>query len=69
MTRGLIGAAAVSLMLATAACSGNTGKGAAIGAAGGAGLGAVTGHGILGSAATGAIVGGASGFIYDQLKN
>ncbi len=60
------------VLLATAGAAtgcGNTGKGAAIGAAGGAGLGALGAGSILGNAATGAVVGGAGGFIYDQLKD
>jgi hypothetical protein len=54
--------------LALSAC-GNTGKGAAIGAAAGAGVGALGAGSVLGNAATGAIVGGAGGFIYDQVKD
>lgn len=67
--RRWMGAAAAMALLVSAGCSENTGKGAAIGAAGGAGLGAL-GHGsILGNAAAGAVAGGAGGFIYDQLKH
>jgi hypothetical protein len=50
-------------------CSGNTGKGAAIGAVGGAGLGALGPGSVLGNAAAGAAAGAAGGFIYDQVKN
>lgn len=60
---------AVVGLLATAGCSENTGKGAAIGAAGGVGLGALGQGSILGNAAAGAVAGGAGGFIYDQLKH
>ncbi len=65
-------AAAGTLLLAaalgTAACTKNTGRGAAIGAATGAGLGALGGGGIVRGAATGAAVGGAGGYIYDKVK-
>ena len=67
-TRACLAAALLASAAAVAGCGGNAGKGAAIGAAGGAGLGAVGPGSILGNAATGAVVGGASGFIYDQLK-
>jgi hypothetical protein len=50
------------------ACTENMGRGAAIGAAAGAGLGAVTDRGILGSAAKGAAAGAAGGFIYDMVR-
>lgn len=60
--------AAVLGLLAATGCSENTGKGAAIGAAGGVGLGALGQGSILGNAAAGAVAGGAGGFIYDQLK-
>ncbi len=66
--RGWVGMAAIAAMLAATGCSENTGKGAAIGAAGGAGLGALGQGSILGNAAAGAVAGGAGGFIYDQLK-
>lgn len=58
----------LAVMPALAACTENSGKGAAIGAAAGAGLGAVTGNGIFGSAAKGAVAGGAGGFIYDMVN-
>ncbi len=49
------------------ACSENMGRGAAIGAAGGAAVGAVGRGSIIGNAARGAAAGAAGGFIYDQL--
>ena len=67
--RGWVGMAAIVSMLTATGCSENTGKGAAIGAAGGAGLGALGQGSILGNAAAGAVAGGAGGFIYDQLKH
>ena len=54
---------------ALAGCESNVGKGAAIGAAGGAGLGAVGPGSVLGNAALGAAAGAAGGFIYDQVKD
>ncbi len=54
--------------LGTTACTENTGKGAAIGAAAGAGLGVMNG-GIIRSASTGAAVGAAGGYIYDQVRD
>jgi osmotically inducible lipoprotein OsmB len=54
--------------LATTACTENSGKGAAIGAAAGAGVGLLNG-GIIRNTATGAILGGAGGYIYDQVKD
>jgi uncharacterized protein YcfJ len=66
--RGLLAVSLLATLPALAACSENTGRGAAIGAAAGAGLGAVTGNGIFGSAAKGAAAGAAGGFIYDQVK-
>lgn len=56
------------LALGTAACTENTGKGAAIGAAAGAGAGLLTGD-FLGKTAIGAGVGAAGGYIYDKAKN
>jgi hypothetical protein len=41
--------------------------GAAVGAAGGAAIGLLTG-GFVGKAATGAVAGAAGGFVYDQIK-
>ena len=67
MTRTAICLALLAASLGLASC-GNTGKGAAIGAAGGAGLGALGPGSVLGNAATGAAVGGATGFIYDRVK-
>lgn len=63
-----LGALAIAAVAVTGACTKNTGRGALIGGAAGAGLGALSGRGILGSAATGAVAGGAGGFIYDQVK-
>ena len=57
----------LTAMLATTACSQNTGRGALIGGAAGAGLGALTGGSIVGNAASGAVAGGAGGFLYDAL--
>ena len=54
-------------VVSTTACTQNVGKGAALGAATGAGLGALGGDGIIRNAATGAVVGAAGGFIYDTL--
>ena len=68
LQRGFVGSAMLAAALALSAC-GNTGKGAAIGGAAGAGIGALSGGSILGNAATGAVVGGAGGFIYDQVKH
>jgi hypothetical protein len=65
--RAFLAAGLTLAMLGTAACTPNTGKGAAIGAAAGAGLGALNGTGIIRNAATGAVVGAAGGFIYDAL--
>lgn len=65
--RAFLAAGLIAAMLGTAACTPNTGKGAAIGAAAGAGLGALNGTGIVGNAAKGAVVGAAGGFIYDVL--
>lgn len=56
------------LAIGTAACTENTGKGAAIGAAAGAGAGLLTGD-FLGKTAIGAGVGAAGGYIYDKAKN
>jgi hypothetical protein len=67
-TRAILASFLVVATLGTAACTENTGRGAAVGAAAGAGIGALSGRSILGSAATGAAVGGASGFIYDQVR-
>jgi hypothetical protein len=67
--RGALTAALVVAMLATAGCSENTGRGAAVGAAAGAGVGLLGSGSVLGNAAKGAAVGAAGGFIYDQLKN
>jgi osmotically inducible lipoprotein OsmB len=66
--RALVASSLLVAALTLSAC-GNTGKGAAIGAAAGAGVGALGGGSVLGNAATGAVVGGAGGFIYDQVKD
>jgi hypothetical protein len=55
-------------MLGVTACTENTGRGAAVGAAAGAGLGALGNGGIISGAAKGAAVGAAGGFIYDKVK-
>ena len=67
--RAWYGGVMVVALLAGTGCSGNTGKGAAIGAAGGAGLGALGAGSILGNAAAGAAAGAAGGYIYDQVKD
>jgi hypothetical protein len=61
--------AMLSAPLGLAGCGGNATKGAAIGAAGGAGLGALGPGSVLGNAAAGAAVGGAAGYIYDRVKD
>lgn len=66
--RVFLAVALLSILPALAACTENTGRGAAIGAAAGAGLGALSGNGIFGSAAKGAAAGAAGGFIYDQVR-
>ena len=68
-TRQAIAGLALAGALALAGCSESTGKGAAIGAAGGAGLGALGPGSILGNAAAGAAAGAAGGYIYDQVKD
>ena len=68
-TRPTLAAAVLAAVLGLAGCTENMGKGAAIGAAGGAGLGAVGPGSILGNAAAGAAAGAAGGFIYDQVKD
>ena len=55
--------------LGAAGCDSNVGKGAAIGAAGGAGLGALGPGSVLGNAAAGAAAGAAGGYIYDRVKD
>lgn len=54
---------------ALAGCDSNVGKGAAIGAAGGAGIGALGPGSVLGNAALGAAAGAAGGFVYDKVKD
>ncbi len=72
MRRAMTLAATGMMLLAaasgTAACSENVGRGAAIGAATGAGLGALGGGGIVRGAATGAAVGAAGGYVYDKVR-
>ena len=67
--RTYLAAAMLAAGLATAGCEGNVGKGAAIGAAGGAGLGALGPGSVLGNAAAGAAAGAAGGYIYDRVKD
>ena len=67
--RGLVTALLLVGLLGVGACTENTGRGAAIGAAAGAGIGALGPGSILGNAATGAVAGAAGGFIYDQVKD
>ena len=64
-TRALAVAAVLATLVGTTACSENSGRGAAIGAAAGAGVGLLNG-GIIRNAAVGAGLGAAGGFIYDQ---
>ena len=66
--RALLAGALLAAGLGSAACTPHMGQGAALGAAAGAGLGALGGRGVLGSAATGAAVGGAGALIYDKLS-
>lgn len=68
-SRIVVAATALLALATTTACTENSGRGAAVGAATGAGLGALGNGGILRGAATGAIVGGAGGYIYDQVKD
>jgi hypothetical protein len=67
-TRALAVAAVLATLVGTTACSGNSGRGAAIGAAAGAGVGLLNG-GIIRNAAVGAGLGAAGGFIYDQVRD
>jgi hypothetical protein len=64
--RAFLAVLLVAAVPALSACTENTRKGALVGAAAGGGLGLATGNGILGSAAKGAALGAAGGFIYDQ---
>jgi osmotically inducible lipoprotein OsmB len=66
--RALLAGALLAAGLGSAACTPHTGEGAALGAAAGAGLGALGGRGVLAGAATGAAVGGAGALIYDKLS-
>lgn len=65
-TPAWLAAALLATAMATTACSGDVGKGAAIGAAGVDALGPGS---ILGNAAAGAVAGAAGGYIYDQEKD
>jgi osmotically inducible lipoprotein OsmB len=64
-----LAAALVAGALALGGCGSNAGRGAAVGAAGGAGLGALGPGSVLGNAAAGAAIGGAGGYIYDRAKD
>jgi osmotically inducible lipoprotein OsmB len=64
----LVAGVLLAMGLGTTACSENMGKGAAVGAAAGAGLGLMNG-GVIRSAATGAALGAAGGYIYDQVRD
>ena len=68
-TRAWLATALLAAALAITGCDSNVGKGAAIGAAGGAGLGALGPGSVLGNAAAGAAAGAAGGYIYDQTKD
>ena len=67
--RNLLLAGCLLAAPALAGCDSNVGKGAAIGAAGGAGIGALGPGSVLGNAALGAAAGAAGGFIYDKVKD
>lgn len=56
-----------ALAVPVAGCTENVGRGAAVGAAGGAAVGILSGGGVVSSAAKGAAAGAAGGFIYDTL--
>lgn len=66
VVRTLVAALLLAGSLTIAACTPNTTRGAVLGAAAGAGLGALGHGGIVGNAAKGAAIGGVGGFIYDQ---
>jgi len=59
----------LAAMLGASACTKHMGEGAGIGAAGGAGLGALSGGSILGGAATGAALGAGGAYAYDKLHH
>ena len=67
--RNLLLAGSLLAAPALAGCDSNVGKGAAIGAAGGGGIGALGPGSVLGNAALGAAAGAAGGFIYDKVKD
>jgi len=67
IVRTLLIALILPALLLLGACSENMGRGAALGAATGAGLGVLGHGGIVSGAAKGAAVGAAGGFIYDHL--
>lgn len=67
-SRTVVAGAMLAALLGTAACSESTGRGAAIGAAAGAGVGLLNG-GIIRNAAVGAGLGAAGGYIYDQVRD
>lgn len=67
MRRLIMVAGVLGLALPVLACTQNVGRGAAVGAVGGAAVGVLTGDGVVSSAAKGAAAGAAGGFIYDQL--
>ena len=67
MRRLTLALALIGLILPVLACTENTGKGAAVGAAGRAAVGVLTGGGVVSGAAKGAAAGAAGGFIYDKL--
>ncbi len=66
--RILLASVTLAALVGTTACSQNSGRGAAIGAAAGAGVGLLNG-GIIRNAAVGAGLGAAGGFIYDQVRD
>ena len=67
--RAFITTMLVVALLGATACTKHMGVGAGIGAAGGAGLSALSGGNILGGAATGAALGAGGGYAYDKLHH
>ena len=67
--RVLISTMLLAAMLGASACTKHMGLGAGVGAAGGAGLSALSGGNILGGAATGAALGAGGAYAYDKLHH